>query len=97
MIQITLKQLLTVAGFTLFILVIPFIAMGISDQVNWSGMDFLVAGILVSGLGMSLAIIRNGITNKGKRLIIIALVLFTFILLWLELAVGIFGSVIAGS
>ena len=71
--------------------------MQFSDQVNWSLGDFVVMGLLllVVGIGMSL-IVRRTSSFQNRAAYILVLIL-AFLLIWAELAVGIFGSPLAGS
>ena len=92
--NIRLVAILTVAT---SILLIPLLAMNFSDEVNWSGMDFLVAGILLFGTGIAIEFVIRKITTKQYRILMIVSVLVALILVWMELAVGIFGTPLAGS
>ncbi len=67
------------------------------NEVNWSGFDYVIAGLLVFTAGFTLETVMHRWRQHKMRWWIIALVLLIFVLLWLELAVGIFGSPIAGS
>lgn len=77
------------------LLSIPLIAMQFTDEVQWSSMDFLVMGVLllVTALGIDWAIRKAG---KMKVIVSLFLILL-FLLIWAELAVGLFGSPFAGS
>lgn len=83
---------------TALLLCIPLIAMQLSNEVNWTSFDFLVAGTLLVSLGsLMVSIIRiPRFSLNQKRLLIISIVLFG-LLVWLELAVGIFNSPLAGN
>ncbi len=85
--------LLSAAG----LLLIPFIAMQFTAEVNWSLFDFLVMGtlLLVTGLGIEL-VLRKVKTVKNRVFLLLA-VLALFLLVWAELAVGVFGTPFAGS
>lgn len=85
--------LLTVA----FILMIPFLAMQFTNEVNWDLFDFLVAGLLLVGTGILIEFAIRTVKNKNTQIALIAAILLGLFLLWAELAVGIFGSPIAGS
>jgi uncharacterized membrane protein YadS len=78
------------------LLLIPFIAMIFSDEVTWTSFDFLVAGILLLGAGLTLEfILRKVKTSKHRIALCIALFLVLF-LVWAELAVGLFGTPFGG-
>ncbi len=83
--------------FLIPLLVIPAIAMQLSQEVVWSIGDFFVMGILLWLLGIGINTIRFKINVRSKRIKWILLLLFLFALLWAEMAVGLFGSPIAGS
>jgi len=77
-------------------LLIPLISMVISDEVQWSAFDFLIMG----GLLISFALIGNYIYTcfkDQKRTWLLYILVLVFLLIWTELAVGIFNSLIAGS
>jgi len=62
----------------------------------WSVSDFVVMGVLIFGAGSALELVRTR-ANKKYRLAIAAAVIIAFLLIWMELAVGLFGSPFAGS
>lgn len=91
------KRLITILITATALLLIPLIAMNFSNEVNWSIFDFLVAGVLLIGTGLTLEfILRKVKTTKNRILFGIALFIALF-LIWAELAVGIFGTPFAGS
>ena len=91
------KRLITILAVALSILSIPLIAMGFTNEVHWSIFDFLVVGILLIGTGLVLEFILRKIKTLRYR-IILGIVLFVVLLMvWAELAVGIFGTPFAGS
>jgi hypothetical protein len=79
------------------LLLIPFIAMQLTDEVNWSAGDFQIMGgmLLLGALGLEGTL--RMIKGSGKRALMIALIVALFLLTWAELAVGIFGTPFAGS
>ncbi len=79
------------------ILSIPLIAMQFTDQVNWSLFDFLAMAILLSILGLALRYIWQKATNKRSKLLLSIPIILFFLLVWIELAVGLLGSPMAGS
>lgn len=93
----TNKRLITILLAVPSLLLIPLIAMQFSDEVNWSLSDFLVMGVLLLGVGLMLEIVLRKVQKKNHRVALIALVLIAFLLIWAELAVGIFGTPFAGS
>ncbi|WP_375325062.1 hypothetical protein [Flagellimonas sp. GZD32] len=79
------------------LLLVPFIAMQFTAEVQWSAFDFLVVGILLSAVGFSIDFILKKSKSSQKRIFWVLAIVGLFLLLWIELAVGIFGSPIAGS
>lgn len=82
---------------SLSLLLIPLIAMEFTDQVDWSVFDFLIMGALLLSLGIGIELVLRRNKNFQKRLILIVLLILIFLLIWAELAVGIFGSPLAGN
>lgn len=76
---------------------IPLVAMQFISEVDWSLFDFIVMGILLSALGIAIALILRLTAQKSFRYVLLGLCVLIFIMLWVELAVGIFGTPIAGS
>lgn len=91
------KNQLFVLGGTCLLLLIPLIGMQFTSEINWSLSDFIAMGILLLGLGFTCEFIFRKITNKTYKLGLIALIVIVFLLIWIELAVGIFNSSFAGS
>ena len=91
------KRLIAILLSVPLLLLIPFIAMQFSSQVNWSPFDFLVMGILLPGTGLTIELVIRRIKNIKHRIILFTVILATCFLIWAELAVGIFGTPFAGS
>lgn len=91
------KRIKTGAAIIIVFLLIPFVAMQFTDEVNWSVVDFIVAAVLLSGAAWTINLILNKIKKSVTRIILVAAVLFVLALVWAELAVGIFGTPFAGS
>lgn len=83
------RGLLWVAVATGSILLIPAIAMQFTSEVNWDVADFVVMGLLLFGTGSLLLMVSRRASRK-QRLVISALVIAAFLLVWAELAVGVF-------
>jgi bacteriorhodopsin len=79
------------------LLLIPLIAMQFTAEVNWTLSDFVIAGILLLGTGLLCELTVQKVRKKDYRFGIIAMILVLLILVWAELAVGIFGTPFAGS
>lgn len=86
--------ILTIIG---MILLIPFIAMQFTSEVRWALTDFVIAGIVLLGFGSMIEGIILKIQNRKYKTLLYIILIILFLLLWAELAVGIFNSPIAGS
>lgn len=89
------KRLVIILVSSAFLLLIPLIAMQFTDEVNWTLLDFVVAGLLLFGFGLLIEFVLRKI-NKKYRLVIILSLFVVFLLIWVELAVGLFGTIFAG-
>ena len=79
------------------LLIIPLIAMQLTDEVEWSLFDFIIMGTLLLITGLMGEIIFKKVKKYKHRVILYVVVAITFLLLWAELAVGILGTPFAGS
>ncbi|MCF6223881.1 MAG: hypothetical protein L3J34_09145 [Flavobacteriaceae bacterium] len=91
------KRLIIIVLIVVIILFIPLIAMQFTDEVNWNLFDFIIAGalLLFTGLMCELTIIK--IKKIKYRIAICAAILVSLMLIWGELAVGVFGTPLSGS
>jgi len=90
------KRLLIIVFVVAFLLLIPLIAMQFTDEVNWTLGDFVVAGFLLFGTGFMLDMIFRKVNTSKYRIVLYVLLLAVFLLIWAELAVGIFGTPFGG-
>ena len=74
----------------LSLLLIPLIAMAFSEEVNWTALDFSVMGGLLTVLALVTEFIIRKTTSSSRRIGLIALACVGFLVVWIELAVGIF-------
>lgn len=91
------KSIVYVLGITLCILAIPALLMRFTNEVAWGPNDFLLAGVLIFSTGLLLCIVKKKGFNKKMQLVLILGIILFFLLLWAEMAVGVFGSPIAGN
>lgn len=91
------KRLIIILFSVLIVLLIPLVAMQFTNEVNWGTLDFVVMGVLLLGTGFLCELVLRIVKKTHHRLIICGGILFTFFLIWAELAVGIFGTPFAGS
>jgi len=81
---------------TVVLLAVPLIGGFISDQVNWTVADFLIGGALIFVVSSVEMLLWRSLPRKGRWPVMLFLMLL-FVILWAEMAVGIFGSPMAGS
>jgi hypothetical protein len=74
------------------ILLIPFFAMFFTNEVHWTFGDFIVMGLLLLTTALILEFTLRKITTKQNRVVIVIIIIMVFLLVWAELAVGIFNS-----
>lgn len=79
------------------VLLIPLIAMQFSDEWDWKLPDFIIIGILLAGVGYAYQLIVTGSKNNLRQVAIGIVLAAAMVLIWIELAVGPFGSPFAGS
>ena len=92
-----LKRISILTFAPLAMLLIPLIAMNYSDEVHWTLIDFAIMGVLLLVAGMWTQRVVKRVKSFPRRATYIILVLLLFLLVWAELAVGIFGSPLAGN
>ena len=65
--------------------------------MNWDLFDFAAAAIIIGILVLAIRFITRSIKQTKTRWVLIGVTVVLVALLWAELAVGIFGSPLAGS
>jgi hypothetical protein len=75
-----------------FVLLLPLIAMQITDEVKWDGTDFAVAGALIVGTGLIYEVAAKMMSSVAYRAAVGVALAAAFTLIWLNLAVGIIGT-----
>ncbi len=89
-----LKLILTAVA---ILLLIPFIAMQFTDEVSWTSFDFVVMGILLLSAGLMYEVVMRKVIRIKYRIGLSIAILVVFLIVWAELAVGIFGTPFAGN
>jgi hypothetical protein len=82
---------------TALILLIPLIAMQFAAEVVWDATDFIVAGALLFLTGLAYELTLRKVGAGGLRIATIVVITAALLLVWAELAVGVFGTPWAGS
>lgn len=91
------KRLIGILSVIVLLLLIPFVAMQFTTEVDWDVRDFTIAAVLLLGTGLTAEAVMRSVKNKNVQYGLIALILMVLFLIWAELAVGIFGTPFAGS
>ena len=79
-------------GFALFLLVLPLVAMQYTSEVNWTGSDFVFAGVLFGSVGLAFELIVRSSSNLSYRAGAALAVIAAFLTIWVNGAVGMIGS-----
>lgn len=74
-----------------FILSIPFMAMQITKEVNWSTADFILMALILSGIAAVYELAAHKSQLSSYRIAIGIALLGMFLLFWVNAAVGIIG------
>ncbi|MEL6300034.1 MAG: hypothetical protein AAFV47_10730 [Pseudomonadota bacterium] len=76
---------------TLAVLLVPLVAMQYTTEVNWQLGDFVAFGVLFFAAGSCGLFVLRRFAGRQK-IVLFALAMSAFVLLWAELAVGVFTS-----
>ncbi|MES1216568.1 MAG: hypothetical protein ABUT20_13720 [Bacteroidota bacterium] len=90
------KRLIGILLAVAFLLLIPLIAMQFTNEVKWTLFDFVVAAVLLLGSGLGCELVIRKVKKIGYRIAICVVILIALLLIWIELAVGIFGTPLSG-
>ncbi|WP_374579962.1 hypothetical protein [Pseudoduganella sp.] len=91
------RQLACVGLATGAILLIPFTAMHFTEEVRWTLLDFLVAGTLLAGVGACYVLLASRMRDRVQKTVLAVVLGIGLLAVWIELAVGVFGTPFAGS
>ena len=91
------KRLIGILATVAILLLIPLIAMQFTNEVDWKLPDFIIAGVLLLGTGLMIEFVMRKVKKRKYRVVICIALLVLLFLIWAELAVGLFGTAIAGS
>jgi hypothetical protein len=86
------KNILRIALATGFILLIPLVAMQFTSEVAWTLSDFVFAGVLLFGAGLTYELVARKGDTVTYRLAAGVAVATGLLLIWVDLAVGIIGD-----
>jgi hypothetical protein len=91
------KRLIGIVVVVMVLILIPLTAMQFTDEVSWSLFDFVVAGGLLLSTGLMCELAIRKVQKLKHRIAVCAVLLVTLLVIWVELAVGIFGTPLAGN
>lgn len=86
------KSILSVLLAPVFILVVPLVAMQFTNEVAWDFADFAIAWALMAGVGFAYKLATRRTGNVAYRAAVGLALATAFILIWINLAVGLIGS-----
>ena len=86
------KNIVRIALVTAFILLLPLLAVQITDAVVWDLADFAVGGVLLFGAGLTYELVASKGGTIAYRAAIGVAVATALILVWMNLAVGLIGN-----
>lgn len=79
-------------GGVVLLLLLPLVAMRFSDEVNWSGFDFAVAGALLFGTGLGFELVVRRAADTVYRVAAGVALVAALLLMWVSMGVGIIGA-----
>ncbi|MES2554929.1 MAG: hypothetical protein V4604_02200 [Bacteroidota bacterium] len=85
------KAVLGVVIATILLLMIPFIAMQFTNEVQWGVADFIIMGLLLFITGFSFVLITRYTNSLVHRLAVAGAIGTTFLMIWANMAVGLIG------
>lgn len=91
------KRLSAILLAATLMLLAPLIAMQFTAEVQWSPFDFVVAAVLLYGTGLLVELVLRKVRKSSTRIALCVGILLALLIVWAELAVGVFGSPLAGS
>lgn len=83
-----------IAGWGLLaaLLALPAVAMQFTSEVNWTPLDFVAMGVMLGALGLGVELAARASANGWHRAGMGLALLTAFLLVWVNLAVGIIGT-----
>jgi hypothetical protein len=84
------RKLRKVALVAAALLLVPAVAMQFTREVTWGPGDFVVAFLLLGGTGAAYVVLSSKLSRRVHRVLVGALLGLALLLIWAELAVGVF-------
>ena len=87
-----------ILGIFIISLVIITLASGIyTGKTLWSLFDFVLMSAMLSATGFLLVFVNKKLETKNRKYFLTAIIILAFLLVWAELAVGLFNTPFAGN
>ena len=86
------RRLIVWAVVVALILLIPLVAMQFTSEVNWTLSDFVFAGVLLFGTGLTYELVARKAGGIAYRAAVGVALAAAFLLVWINGAVGIIGN-----
>jgi hypothetical protein len=83
---------IAVWGTAALMLLLPLLAMQVTDEVDWDVADFAIFGAMLAGAGGTYELAARMTGNTAYRAAVGVAIAAAFILVWMNLAVGIIGT-----
>ena len=90
------RRLFNMLLIAFLLILIPWGAMLFTTEVNWKAGDFIAAAVLLGGTALVCEWILRRVQKPALRIILCTALVTGLLLTWLELAVSIFGTPLAG-
>lgn len=91
------KRLIGIVITIALLLCLPLIAMQLTEDVTWTLFDFIVAGALLLATGLMCELVLRKVKKIAYRIAICSVILAVLLIIWAELAVGMFGTQLGGT
>lgn len=91
-----LKQFVYLMVGVACLLLLPLIGDLSSSEVHWSLFDYAMMALLLTVTGLIAILVYNRFKNSTFKFLYFIVIALIFVLIYIELAVGLFGSPIAG-
>ena len=92
LVQNITKRLIVWAAVVALILLIPLVAMQFTSEVNWTLSDFVFAGVLLFGTGLTYELVARKASGVAYRAAVGVALAAVFLLVWINAAVGLIGN-----
>ncbi len=73
---------IVIVAAALSLLLVPFIAMKFTNEVNWTALDFITMGVMLICTGIGVEIALRIVKVTWMKAVAVACVLFAFVVVW---------------